>query len=82
MARPAKPPKKPGRGADIRTVVGYNTYWARSRAGYVQARLAKLCGWDTTVISKVERGKQNLTLKRVQRLARALGTAEAALLRR
>jgi transcriptional regulator with XRE-family HTH domain len=48
----------------------------------VQARLAKLCGWDTTVISKVERGKQNLTLKRVQRLARALGTAEAALLRR
>lgn len=52
----------------------------RRRRGLTQERLSELSELDQTYLSGVERGRRNLGLRNVYRIARALGVAGSALL--
>lgn len=52
----------------------------RRERGMTQEELAQKTGFDRTYISLVERGKRNISLLNLCRLAEALGVAPAALL--
>jgi len=52
---------------------------ARNAAGLSQEELAVAANVDRTYISQVERGKQNVTVVVLSRLARAVGTTASAL---
>jgi transcriptional regulator with XRE-family HTH domain len=47
----------------------------RTELGYSQEELAVVCGFDRTYISLVERGKRNLSLLSLLRLAEGLQTS-------
>ena len=46
-----------------------------------QSELAERCGIDQSVISKIERGEFNLTIKQMSRLANALDGNVTAMLK-
>jgi transcriptional regulator with XRE-family HTH domain len=62
----------------IRTVAA-NVRRARTAIGVSQEKLALEAEVDRTYVSQVERGKRNITLVVLARLARALRTTPAAL---
>lgn len=62
----------------IETVAG-NVRRARREAGLSQEELAIEAAVDRTYISQVERGKRNITVVVLARLARAMRTTAAAL---
>jgi transcriptional regulator with XRE-family HTH domain len=45
----------------------------RTRKGFTQQRLAELTGLDQAAISRMENGKQRMTLKDLLAIAEALG---------
>ncbi len=47
----------------------------RLRAGVSQEKLAELAGLHRTYVSSVERGKRNISLLNIDRLALALGVS-------
>lgn len=51
----------------------------RTNLGVSQERLADVAGLDRTFVSKVERGKSNLSLLNIARLAKALKVPIGAL---
>jgi transcriptional regulator with XRE-family HTH domain len=52
----------------------------REKAGISQEKLAELAGLHRTYVSSVERGKRNISLQNIERLAEALKTTMAALM--
>lgn len=52
----------------------------REKAGISQEKLAELAGLHRTYVSSVERGKRNISLQNIERLAEALETTMAALM--
>lgn len=65
---------------EIIAVVAANVREARKAAGLSQEELALEAEVDRTYISQVERGKRNITILVLARLARAMGTTASALL--
>ena len=53
---------------------------ARLKRGLSQEKLALECGLDRTYISGIERGKRNVSLVNIHRLAGSLGVSAANLL--
>jgi transcriptional regulator with XRE-family HTH domain len=52
----------------------------REKVGISQEKLAELAGLHRTYVSSVERGKRNISLQNIERLAEALNTSMAALM--
>lgn len=59
--------------------VAANVRQARKAAGLSQEELALEAAVDRTYVSQVERGKRNITIMVLARLARAMGTTASAL---
>lgn len=68
--------------SSIVAIVAANVRRARATAGLSQEALAHQSGLDRTYVSQVERGKRNVTISVLARLAAALGTTPDRLLRR
>jgi transcriptional regulator with XRE-family HTH domain len=52
----------------------------REKAGISQEKLAELAGLHRTYVSSVERGKRNISIQNIERLAAALKTTMAELM--
>lgn len=52
----------------------------RTQTGISQEAFAGRCGLDRTYISGIERGKRNVSLRNMDRIAKALGISLAELL--
>ena len=52
----------------------------RKGKGLSQERLSLLCGLDQTYLSGIERGRRNVSLVNIHRIARALGLSSRDLL--
>lgn len=59
---------------DILKKFGLNVKFARMKQGLTQAELAELLEVHEKYISRIETGKQNVTLKSIEKLADALKT--------
>jgi transcriptional regulator with XRE-family HTH domain len=65
----------------MQTGLGQRVYALRTALGYDQLAVARMAGYkNANVISDMEKGKYNPTLKKLCALARALHTSEAYLL--
>ncbi len=64
----------------LREQLARNLRAARQHAGLTQEQLAERSGLHQTYLSDIERGKRNVTLDVVERLAAALSVAPLALL--
>ncbi|MHB8858647.1 MAG: helix-turn-helix domain-containing protein [Thermoleophilia bacterium] len=60
------------RGTD-RKIVGYRIRIARQEAKLTQSELGRLVGKSHAAISDVERGKTNLSIDELRKIARSLG---------
>ena len=78
-ARPSLPPNDPNT-ENLREVLAYNIRVARVKRGWSQELLAFECGLDRTYVSAVERGRWNVALSNIERIARALGVEPWVLL--
>lgn len=58
---------------DICTRVGFSIRKQREGMGISQEKLAELSELHRTYIGQVERGEKNLTLRSLERIAKALG---------
>jgi transcriptional regulator with XRE-family HTH domain len=52
----------------------------RQQTGISQEKLAEKAGLHRTYVSSVERGKRNISIENIERLAKALGTTMASLM--
>jgi transcriptional regulator with XRE-family HTH domain len=59
--------------SDVFVRFGERLRKVRQRAGVSQEKLADLAGLHRTYVSSVERGKRNISLLNIERLALALG---------
>ena len=66
---------------DWRAIVGANVRIARRKAGLTQEQLALEASIDLTYVGGIERGKRNPSVLILARIAEALGTSPAELLR-
>lgn len=66
--------------AQIQANFGIRVRSARLALGLSQEKLAMDCGLDRTYISSVERGKRNVSLINIHKLAMALGVAASDLI--
>lgn len=53
--------------------IGYEIYLARKKKKLSQEALAKKVGTTQSVIARIEAGNENISLSRLQNLARAVG---------
>jgi transcriptional regulator with XRE-family HTH domain len=58
--------------ANIITTFGFRVRQLRQAKGISQEELAEKAGLDRTYISSIERGKRNISLNNIKRLAKAL----------
>ena len=58
---------------DIATRLGQRIRHLRQRAGVSQEAFAEKCGLDRAHISSIERGRRNVTVRNIERIAAALG---------
>lgn len=65
---------------DPRVEFGRRVREVRQQRGVSQERLAVLAGVDRTYLSRCERGRQNISLVNIYRIARALGVRPSELL--
>ena len=65
---------------DIRITVGDRVRELRQAKGISQEDLAEKAGLDRTYISSIERGKRNISLLNIERLAKALSVKPHQLL--
>jgi DNA-binding XRE family transcriptional regulator len=66
---------------DVLIRFGQNLRTIRETAGISQEKLAEEAGLHRTYVSSVERGKRNISLLNIARLAKALGVPMAKLVR-
>ena len=66
---------------DIRQRLGSNLRTRRSEKGWSQEEFADRAGIHRTYVSDLERGSRNPTIMILQKLAEALGTEAADLIR-
>ncbi len=57
---------------DVLKKIGLNFRIERTRLGLSQERFAEIAGVHTNYIGKVERGEQNLTVKKIVELSNSL----------
>ena len=69
------------RGRPLQQILGANVRRLRERRGWTQHQLSDASSLHVTYISGVERGRRNITLDVVGRLAEALGVDACDLLR-
>lgn len=70
--------RRSGRGvglSDVMTRFGKRLREVREEAGISQERLAELAGLHRTYVSSVERGKNNISLVNIEKLALALAVS-------
>ena len=63
------------------SIIGLNIYTRRKELGYSQEKLALEAGLDRTYIPKVEKGKINITINSLEKIAKALGVKLVDLLK-
>ena len=56
----------------ILILIGLAIQAARKSKGLSQSKLGKLCGMEKASISRLESGKSNITILKLQRVAKAL----------
>ena len=61
--------------SDVQVRFGSKLRAVRQKKGVSQEKLAELAGLHRTYVSSVERGKRNISLVNIERLAIALGVA-------
>ena len=61
-------------------IFGFNTKVERMKQGLTQAQLAEILNVHEKHICKIETGKQNVTLKTLNKIANALNVKESFLL--
>lgn len=61
--------------SDISAIFGKRAREIRLQKHMSQAELAKVLGVHPTYVSSIERGKRNMALKNIERLAKALGVS-------
>ncbi len=66
--------------SDVLAAFGMKLRAARERVGVSQEKLAELSGLHRTYVSSVERGRCNISLQNIERLAQALGVTMAELM--
>lgn len=66
---------------DARRQVGWNLRRLRVAKGMSQERLALEAGIDRAYVGRVERGSENVTLDRIEALAKTLGVEVSQLFR-
>jgi ribosome-binding protein aMBF1 (putative translation factor) len=54
-------------------LIGRMVAEARARAGLTQAKLSEAAGTTQSVIARIEKGRHNLTIKKLETIATALG---------
>ncbi len=57
---------------DIMFKVGYKIRYERSKLGISQEKLAEMSNLNRNFVGMIERGEANITVKRLERIARAL----------
>jgi transcriptional regulator with XRE-family HTH domain len=67
--------------SDSKVIFGEQLRQIRLRVGLSQEELAHRSGLDRTYVSSCERGRRNLSLEAIIKLARALGVAPSELLK-
>ena len=65
---------------DVQVRFGARLRGIRGQKGVSQERLAELAGLHRTYVSSIERGKRNVSLVNIERLATALGVTMAELM--
>ena len=60
---------------DIRLLVGKRVKELRNELGISQEELADNCELDRTYITSVERGKRNISIVNIEKLAKALNVS-------
>jgi ribosome-binding protein aMBF1 (putative translation factor) len=71
----------PRRPTDVKVMFGQRVRRCRKHAGLSQEALADLAGLDRTYVSGIERGKRNVSLQNICRLAAALKVEPAHLMK-
>jgi transcriptional regulator with XRE-family HTH domain len=66
--------------SDVQVLFGKRLREIRERVGVSQEKLADLAKLHRTYVSSVERGKRNISLVNIERLAHALGVSLAELM--
>ena len=66
--------------ADIQKKFGGKLREIRKGKGLSQEKLAFKCGLHRTYISDIERGSRNVSLKNIEKIAKALGISPKSLL--
>ena len=66
--------------SDIRKKFGDKIRELRKQKGFSQERLAFKSGLHRTYISDIERGSRNVSLKNIEKIAKALGVSPKSLL--
>jgi transcriptional regulator with XRE-family HTH domain len=54
---------------------GKAVYMLRKSKNLTQEKLAEIAGFDRTYIGRIERGERNITLKNIEKLAKALNVS-------
>lgn len=67
--------------SDSKMIFGERLRQVRLRVGFSQEELAHRAGLDRTYVSSCERGRRNLSLEAIIKLARALDVAPSELLK-
>lgn len=67
--------------SDSKMIFGERLRQVRLRVGFSQEELAYRAGLDRTYVSSCERGRRNLSLEAIIKLARALDVAPSELLK-
>jgi len=58
---------------DIRQKLGKRIRELRDKKGLSQEKFADLCGLDRTYIAGIEKGRRNVSLINIEKIARAFG---------
>lgn len=70
-----------GKGTDVKRAFGERLRQLRRDRAVSQEDLAEAAGLDRTYVSSCERGKRNISIENIDRLARALGVPITELMR-
>ena len=65
----------------IKKLVGQRIRELREKKGWSQEKLAEHADLDRTYIGRIERGEKNIGLENLVKIARALGSSAATVLR-
>ena len=66
----------------LNDILSENLKFFRNKKGYSQETLASKCGLHRTYISLIERDKRNITIKSLEKIAKALDIESYKLLKK